>query len=66
MATKRKRASACGIVCQDCDEPENFDDVVNCGKCLKWTHFCCAGVGPKIKNVYWQCYRCNGNKLILL
>lgn len=62
MAPKRRRAA---LICQNCNEPEGFDDMVNCGKCLGWTHFCCAGVGPKIENEDWQCARCKGNKYYL-
>lgn len=58
-APKRKRAP---LICQSCDEPENFDDMVNCGKCRKWSHFYCAGVGPKIKDDDWNCNRCKGKQ----
>lgn len=62
MASKRKRTP---IICESCYEPEDFDDMVNCGKCFKWTHFCCASVGPKIKDHYWQCDLCKGKTLFI-
>lgn len=41
MATKRKFMDH---NCQNCDKHDNYDDMVCCGKCNKWTHFRCAGV----------------------
>lgn len=58
-AQKRKRLP---LICESCYENEEFDDMVNCGVCVKWWHFCCAGVGPKIKNEDWNCNRCKGEQ----
>ncbi len=56
MAPKRKASCSC----EECYEEDSFDNMVSCGKCEKWSHFCCVGVGPKIRNRSWLCSDCKG------
>lgn len=54
MATNKDRN------CQECEEKDEYDDMVCCDLCQKWVHFCCAGVKSDIKNKHWNCQRCEG------
>lgn len=44
--------------CQDCQEPNNIDDMVQCEGCGKWSHYGCVGFDDGQKEENWKCSRC--------
>lgn len=44
--------------CAMCDRPDWVDKMVECGSCMQWIHFRCAGVTDSIEFKDWTCRSC--------
>ncbi|XP_055633349.1 uncharacterized protein LOC129773728 [Toxorhynchites rutilus septentrionalis] len=46
-----------------CDRDEQYDDMVECGRCTKWYHYSCVGVNQSVAELAWFCKKCLGEDL---
>lgn len=44
--------------CIHCNQPEEYDKMVQCDDCDRWSHFECAGVNDSISEKPWLCKKC--------
>lgn len=43
-----------------CERDDQYDGMVQCGRCLKWHHFSCVGVDQSVAELVWYCRTCLG------